>query len=95
MDPTIPYQDLTYKIIGAAMKVHGSLGPGLREEHYQRALAIKLREIDMTVPEEYYVEIHDRGEWLGRLYLDLLVEDSIVVEIKAFLSFSPTKKSPR
>ncbi len=84
MDPTIPYQDLTYKIIGAAMKVHGSLGPGLREEHYQRALAIKLREIDMTVPEEYYVEIHDRGEWLGRLYLDLLVEDSIVVEIKAF-----------
>ena len=80
----IPYQDLTYKIKGAGMSVHGSLGPGLKEEHYQRALAIKLRQMNMAISEEYYVEIHDKDEWLGRLYLDLLVEDSVIVEIKAF-----------
>jgi len=84
LDPMIPYQDLTYKIIGAGMRVHGRLGPGLKEEHYQRALAIELRQLDITVTEEYYVEIHDNDEWLGRLYLDLLVEDAIIVETKAF-----------
>ena len=84
LDPIIPYQDLTYKIIGAGMRVHGRLGPGLKEEHYQRALAIELRQLDITVTEEYSVEIHDNDEWLGRLYLDLLVEDAIIVETKAF-----------
>ena len=84
MDPTIPFQDLTYKIIGAGMKVHGRLGPGLKEVHYQRAMAIELRQMELAVAEEYFVEIHDKDEWLGRLYLDLLVEDSVIVEIKAF-----------
>jgi GxxExxY protein len=80
----IPYQDITYKIIGAGMRIHGRLGPGLKEEHYQRALAIELRQMELAVSEEYYFEIHDKDEWLGRLYLDLLVEDSVIVETKAF-----------
>jgi GxxExxY protein len=84
LDPTIPFQDLTYKVIGAAMKVHGSLGPGLKEDHYQRALAIELRQVELAVSEEHYVEINYKDEWLGRLYLDLLVEDSVIVEIKSF-----------
>jgi GxxExxY protein len=84
LDPMIPFQDLTYKIIGAGMRVHGRLGPGLKEEHYQRALAVELRDIDLIVSEEHYIEIHDKDEWLGRLYLDLLVEDSIIIETKAF-----------
>lgn len=84
LDPLIPYQDLTYKIIGACMRIHGRLGAGLKEEHYQRALAIELREIDLTVTEEQVVEIHDKDAWLGRLYLDLVVDDSVIVETKAF-----------
>ncbi|MFQ5613174.1 MAG: GxxExxY protein, partial [Anaerolineae bacterium] len=35
LDPKIPHPDITYKIIGAAMRVHNRLGPGLREEHYK------------------------------------------------------------
>ncbi len=84
LDPLVPHQGLTYKIIGAGMQVHGRLGPGLKEDHYQRALAAQLRDIGMAVSEEHYVEILDRDEWLGRLYLDLLVEDTVIVEIKAF-----------
>jgi GxxExxY protein len=84
LDPAIPYQDLTYKIIGAGMRVHGRLGPGLKEEHYQRSLAVELRGLDLTAPEEYCIEIHDNNEWLGRLYLDLLVEDCVIIEMKAF-----------
>jgi GxxExxY protein len=84
LDLMIPHQDMTYKIIGAGMKVHGSLGPGLKEDHYQLAMAIELRQMELSVSEEYYVEIHDKDEWLGRLYLDLLVEGSVIVELKAF-----------
>lgn len=84
LDSSIPYQDLTYKLIGAGMKVHGRLGPGLKEEHYQRALAIEIQETGLNVSEEHYVEIHDQDEWLGRLYIDILVEDSVIIEIKAF-----------
>jgi GxxExxY protein len=84
LDPLIPYQDITYKIIGGAMRVHGRLGPGLKEVHYQRALAMELREVGLSASEEYNVEVHDKDRWLGRSYLDLLVEDSVIVEIKAF-----------
>lgn len=84
LDSSVPYQDLTYRIIGAAMRVHGSMGPGLKEEHYQRALATQLRDKGLAVSEEFYVEIHHNGTWLGRLYLDLLVEESVIIETKAF-----------
>ncbi len=80
----IPYQELTYKIIGAAMNIHNRLGPGLKEDHYQRALAIELRDKGLSVDEEYNIEIYDNQEWLGRLYLDLLVENSVIVETKAY-----------
>ncbi len=80
----IPHQELTYKIIGSAMRVHRQLGPGLREVHYQRALAEGLREMGLIVSEEHIVEIHDKGEWIGRLYIDLLIENSVIVETKAF-----------
>ncbi len=66
------------------MQVHSRLGPGLREEHYQRALSINLGELGLVMSEEHVVDIHDQGEWLGRLYLDLLVEDPVIVETKAF-----------
>jgi len=39
LDPNIPHQGITYEIIGAAMRVHNRLKPGLRERHYQRDLS--------------------------------------------------------
>ncbi len=83
LDPAIPYQEITYQIIGAAMRVHGKLGPGLKEELYHRALAIELRENGLDAREEYPLDIHYGEEWLGKLYLDLLVNDSVIVEVKA------------
>jgi len=83
LESDIPHQQITYKIIGAAMRVHSRLGPGLREKHYQRALTAELVDLGMCVFEEYFVEIFDEERWIGRLYLDHLVEESVIVEIKA------------
>lgn len=84
LDPKIPHGDVTYDIIGAAMRVHSRIGPGLRERHYQRDLITEVKKAGRTVEEEYFVELWDGEGWLGRLYLDLLVDDVVVVECKAF-----------
>ena len=66
------------------MRVHSRLGPGLKEKHYQRALIAEIRQAGRMVEEEYFVEIWDGEVWLGRLYLDGLVEGVVVIECKAF-----------
>jgi GxxExxY protein len=83
-NPPIPHQDVTYQIIGAAMRVHNRLAPGLKERHYQRDLTAEMCEAGLQVSEEYAVEVYDGDRWLGRLYLDHLVDECVVVEIKAF-----------
>ena len=78
--------DLTYKIIGCAMKVHGVLGNGFQEVIYQRALAIEmekqglafLRELEMPL---FYDEVN-----IGSRRVDFLVEDKIMVELKAVIN---------
>lgn len=79
----IAQTDVTYKVIGCAMTVHNELGPGLKEGFYQRALALKLNETELVHEEERPVEVSVDGTPVGLLYLDHLVEESVVVEIKA------------
>lgn len=79
----IPHQDITYRIIGAAMKVHRNTPRGLREKHYQRALTAAMRQEGLIVEEEYRLEVYSEQTWLGRLYLDHWVNDCVVVEDKA------------
>ncbi|MFQ5611531.1 MAG: GxxExxY protein, partial [Anaerolineae bacterium] len=67
-----------------AMRVHNRLGPGLREEHYKRALTAEMLAAGLAVSEEHHLEIYDGDVWLGRLYIDHLVEECVVVEDKAF-----------
>lgn len=65
------------------MDVHNELGPGLRERIYQRALALKMDAVGLVHDEERPVRVHLAGRRVGILYLDHLVEESIVVEVKA------------
>ncbi len=83
LDSKIPHSDVTYDTIGAAMRIHSRLGPGLKEKHYQRDLIAELRKGGRKVEEEYFIELWDGGVWLGRLYLDLLVDGVVVGECKA------------
>ncbi len=84
LDPSIPHADITYRIIGCAMRVQSRLGPGLREKHYQRALTAEMRKEGFHVSEEHKVRVCDGDVWIGNLYLDHLVEHCVVVEDKAF-----------
>jgi GxxExxY protein len=77
-----PMRGLTYRVIGAAMAAHNKLGPGLKESVYHHALTLE-QEAGLSCQEEKAIEILLDGVSIGLLYLDLLVEDSLVVEVKA------------
>jgi len=76
---------LSSKIIKAAINVHNALGPGLLESVYQACLAIELGEMALAVKTEVPIPITFRGRKISDqgFQIDLLVEDLIVVELKS------------
>ena len=77
--------NLTYRILGACMDVHNDIGPGHREEVYQRALAQKLRDIDIAFDEEPPLTFADgNGNVLVIYRPDFCVDGCVWVELKAF-----------
>jgi GxxExxY protein len=77
------FEDCSGRVIGAAVAVHTALGPGFLESIYQRALEIELDLRDIEFQRQLEVDVRYRGETVGRHRLDLLVEQSVVVELKA------------
>lgn len=75
--------EITEKIIGSAMKVHRTLGPGFLESVYQKALAFELREAALAVELEWPLKVYYERTVVGDFTADLLVEHSIIVELKA------------
>jgi len=75
---------LTYEIIGAAMAVHNALGPGYKEEVYERALAVELAQRGIAAERQFRVEVQHQGVPVALFYLDLFVAATVVVEVKAF-----------
>jgi GxxExxY protein len=76
--------ELSYKIIGCAIEVHKHLGPGLLESVYEVCLIEEMRNAGLVVRSQIYVPVHYKGKDLGgTLKLDLLVNDIIIIELKA------------
>ncbi len=73
------YSDITRKIIGAAMKVHNTLGTGFQEVIYQRALAIEMRNQGLAFQRELEMPIFYAEEEIGSRRVDFLVEDKVLV----------------
>ncbi len=76
-------QELTKKIIGCAMKVHSTLGPGFLESVYQKALAHEVSKAGLKVECEKPITVHDDGVTVGDFSADMLVEDRVMLELKA------------
>ena len=82
--------ELTGAIIGAAIEVHRNLGPGLLESAYESCLLWELRQKDLKVETQVPVPIRYKGIQLDAGYrIDLLVQDKIIVEMKAIDKIQP------
>jgi len=79
----LEYEALTGKIIAAAIEVHRRLGPGFIESIYENALVMELRKRGLKVERQLEAPVKYDGVEVGRHRLDLFVEDTIVVELKA------------
>ena len=78
--------DLTYKIIKCAMLVHNNLGNGFQEVIYQRALAIEFKINGLLSQREIEQDIFYASTKIGTRRVDFIVENDIIVEIKALIS---------
>ena len=81
--PDYKHSDITEKIIGCAMKVHNTLGNGFQEVIYQRALAIELEKAGLVFEREKVMPIYYDGQEIGTRRVDFLVEEKVMVELKA------------
>lgn len=81
---------LTEKIIACCFKVHSELGPGFNEKIYHRALKLALRErkIGHQAEKEYPIIFQDKK--IGSLRLDLIVDERVIVEVKAVTGNIPS-----
>ena len=78
-------EEITYKIIGCAMKVHSTLGNGFQEVIYQRCLAIEMNKAKLNFGREVEQTIYYEGIDVGTRRADFIVEDKVVVELKAIV----------
>jgi len=85
--------DLCYSVVGAFLQVFHYFGPGLPEFVYSKALEILLREKGHKVVRELLVEIWFKDHLLGRGRLDMVVDDKVVVELKAKETLSQYDKA--
>ena len=83
MKEDLKHRELTDKIIAAAIAVHRELGPGFLESIYEEALCVELEAMGIPYERQKAVPIYYRGKKIGEHRLDLLVDNAVVVELKA------------
>ena len=80
---------LTEKIIACCFKVHSELGSGFNEKIYNSSLRIALKESSLKYETEKYFPVFFQSKKVGSLRIDLVIEDKVVMEIKALLGVVP------
>jgi GxxExxY protein len=81
--------DLTFKVIGSAFKVHNVLGAGFLEKVYENALKLELRRLGISVQQQVKLPVFYEGVQVGLYFPDLLIEGQLVIELKAILTLAP------
>ena len=85
-----PHKELSHDIIGAAMKVLNTLGPGLDEKIYENALVIELRKRGHKVDQQKQHLVFYEGHEVGKLVPDLIVDDAVIADPKVASAFNDT-----
>ena len=84
------YPELSYSIVGCAYEVWDELGAGHMEKIYQRAMATVFGSKNIKFKEQVYYPVKFRSLIIGKGFLDFLIEDKIIVELKKDGNFSKT-----
>ncbi len=85
----LAHEALTSKILEAAFEVSNELGPGFIESVYEAALFIALADKGIKAVRQAPIKVHFRNKLVGTFFADLLVEDSVILELKAAKSLAP------
>lgn len=82
-DQDIKYKELTGKIINVFYKVYNKLGYGFLEKIYENAMMIEFRREGIPVDSQSAIKVFYEGEVIGEYFADMLVDDKVIIEIKA------------
>ncbi len=83
MEEKILYKDLSYKIVGLAIEVRKELGYGFLEKVYENALMILFEENKIEARQQVPIKVNFHGRVIGDYIADILVKDSIILELKS------------
>ncbi|MDD2852644.1 MAG: GxxExxY protein [Desulfuromonadaceae bacterium] len=89
MEDVYKHKDLTEKIIEAFYRVYNILGYGFLEKVYENALLIELERMGIPARAQCPVQVLYEGTVVGEYFTDLLVQESVIVEIKAARNLCP------
>jgi GxxExxY protein len=87
--PAGVHNELTQAVIGAAIEVHQTLGPGFLESVYEEALCIELELRRIPFKRQVPIGVSYKGHIVGESRLDLLIQEQLIVELKAVESILP------
>lgn len=82
------YSELSYKLMGILFDVHTGLGNRYQEKHYQRAVETKFKQANIRYRREVKTEVSFEGEKIGDFFLDFLIDERIVLEIKTIVKIT-------
>ena len=85
----VPDDPLTRRISACAIEVHKKLGPGLLEKLYSEAMYIELELQGLKVQKNVKIPVEYKGKFIGDYFLDLLVEDTVILELKSVERHDP------
>lgn len=92
-EPDSQMNRLTEAVIGAAIEVHRELGPGFLESIYEEALCLELSERKINFQRQSPVSVSYKGTLIGQGFIDILVENRLIVELKAVDELIPVHKA--
>ena len=87
------YEELTHKILEACFEVSKEMGAGFLESVYHKSLLIALQQKGLKAQSQVPLVVKFRGEVVGEFYADVLVEDKVIVELKAVTALAPEHKA--
>lgn len=87
--PGLIYPELSYRLMGALFSVHNQLGNSYQEKYYQRSIEIELAKSEIPFKKEHPINLEYSGNKIGRYFIDFVIEDKIILEIKTVPYVTP------